>query len=113
MYSHDPIFVYQKKVDEERDSLLPLVNKVKDGRLILKDYTLNSGHCSAISDVWKDSAHLHLKVVYLDNCGIDDEEFSLLIEGFCALQGLRLLFYKENVFGQASLDAIQPLLLKR
>lgn len=112
VYKDDPIFLYQKKVYEEKDSMLPLVNKVREGRLILKDYTLNSGHCSAMANVWRDTGHPDVKVAYLENCGIDDEEFSLLIEGFVALKGLQQLFYKENVFGQDALNALQPLLLK-
>lgn len=52
-------------------------------------------------------------MVYLDNCGVDDEEFSSLLKGFCALEQLQLLYYKENIFGPQALEAIQPLLMKR
>ena len=54
-----------------------------------------------------------MDIVYLDNCGIDDEEMSSLLNGFCHLDRLRYLLYKENIFGPESLQAIQPLLLKR
>ena len=80
---------------------------------MLKDYTLNSGHCIALAEVWKRLGKPQVDVVYLDNCGIDDEEFSSLLGGFFHLEKLRLLFYKENIFSDNSLTAIKPLLLKR
>lgn len=80
---------------------------------MLKDYTLNSGHCLALAEVWNKLGKPQVDVVYLDNCGIDDEEFSSLLGGFVHLETLRLLFYKENMFSHNSLRAIKPLLLKR
>jgi len=83
------MFVYQKKVQEEKDVLLPLINKIKNNTLVLKDYTLNSGHCLALAEVWKQLGAPEVKVVYLDNCGVDDEEFASLLDGFYALPGLQ------------------------
>ena len=113
LYGDDPMYIYQKKVQEEKDVMLPLVNKIKDKTLVLQDYTLNSSHCIARADAWIKTGKPEVEVVYLDNCGIDDEEFSYLLNGFIKLEKLKLLYYKENIFGQLSLDAIKPLLLKR
>ena len=46
------MFIYQKKVKEEGGVFLPLINKIQDKKLILKDYTLDSGHCLGLAEVW-------------------------------------------------------------
>ena len=81
-YKDDPIYIYQQKIAEEKDVLLPLINKIKNRRLMLHDYTLNSGHCLALAEVWKRLGRPEVDVVYLDNCGVDDDEFQSLLEGF-------------------------------
>jgi hypothetical protein len=79
----------------------------------LKDYTLGSGHCSALAEVWKQLGKPKVNVVYLDNCGIDDDEFTDLLDGLLSLKSLRMLFYKESVFGDNALNGIKPLLEKK
>ena len=51
--------------------------------------------------------------MYLDNCGVDDEEFASLLQGFFYLTRLQLLYYKENILDQNSMISLKPLLLKR
>ena len=82
------MYIYQKKVQEEKDVMLPLVNKVKDKTLVLQDYTLNSSHCIALAEAWIKTGKPEVEVVYLDNCGVDDEEFSYLLNGFMKVEKL-------------------------
>ena len=63
--------------------------------------------------MWKKLGRPDVNIIYLDNCGIDDEEFSSLLQGFYYLHQIKLLFYKDNIFGAESLNSIKPLLLKR
>ena len=51
--------------------------------------------------------------MYLDNCGVDDHELSLLLEGLTFMQGFKKFVYKNNVFLNESLDAIKPILVHR
>ena len=67
---------------EEGGVLLPLITKIKNKTLVLQDYTLDSVHCEALAEVWNKLGQPEVKIVYLDNCGVDDQEFSALIEGF-------------------------------
>ena len=90
--------------------MLPLISKIKNRKLMLQDYTLNSGHCLALAEVWTKLGRPELDIAYLDNCGVDDEEFSSLLKGFHALDDLKLLFYKENVFNELAVSAMKPLL---
>ena len=48
----------------------------------------------------------------LDNCGIDDYELSLLLDGFERLKSLKVFVYKDNQFLDQGLQAIKPLLTR-
>ena len=110
IFKDDATYVYQKRIMAEQDSLLPILNKVVDKKLILKDYTLNKGHCLALAEVWNKLGQPEVEIIYLDNCGVDDEEFSSLLEGFYKQKFLRLLYYKENVLGENAMRSIEPVL---
>ena len=53
-----------------------------------------------------------IDAVLFDNCGIDDEELAILLEGMRLLDGLKHFVYKNNVFLQKSLQAIKPILYR-
>ena len=89
------------------------MNKVVDGKLVLSGYTLDSGHCEALATSIRDTQKPAIDSVYLDNCGVDDYELSLLLKGLEQMPGFQKLVYKNNVFMDNSLSAIQPILLKR
>ncbi len=63
---------------------MPLLRKIKDGRLVLEDYTLDSGHLSGLAAAIG-QAEMSVNSVLFDNCGIDDEELSLLLTGLLAV----------------------------
>lgn len=51
--------------------------------------------------------------VFLNNCGIDDGEFSSILEGLNHLKDFKSIVYKANLFGEKSLSSLEPLLRKR
>ena len=50
--------------------------------------------------------------MYLNNCGVDDEELATMLEGLGKAKDFTKLYYKQNVFGEESLEALRPLLKK-
>ena len=50
--------------------------------------------------------------MFLENCGVDDEEFSAMLEGLAKNKDFERLFYKSNVFGEDSLESVHTLLKK-
>lgn len=48
-----------------------------------------------------------------NNCGIDDSEFSSILEGLNHLKDFKSIIYKMNAFGELSLLKLGPLLEKR
>jgi hypothetical protein len=59
---------------------LPVLDKVINKKLALYNYTLSVGHCKAIASACR---FLNGKIdgVLFDNCGVDDEEFSYILDG--------------------------------
>ena len=110
-FRNDPNLLYHKVVDEAKEVILPLLNKIVDNKLILKDYTLDSGHLNGLASCLKNKT-ITIDAVLFDNCGIDDEELAILLEGLLALDGIEHFVYKNNVFLQEGFEAIKPLLLK-
>ena len=51
--------------------------------------------------------------VYLDNCGVDDFELSLLLDGLNFMPDFKKFVYKNNVFLHNSLASIKPILEHR
>jgi len=51
-----------------------------------------------------------IDAVLFDNCGIDDEELAILLEGFMGLPGIKSFTYKNNVFQHLGLESIKPVL---
>ena len=51
--------------------------------------------------------------IILDNCGVDDEEFSTLLSGVKQLHDFKKIIYRYNVFSERSLAEIEGLLVRR
>lgn len=47
-----------------------------------------------------------------ENCGIDDQEVEILLNGFGQLKNFEVFVYKQNVFMNLGLAAIKPLLVR-
>ena len=50
---HDPMLVYHTVLSNTRELTLPLISKVKNKKLILRDYTLDSGHMLGLAKAIK------------------------------------------------------------
>ena len=104
--------VYHTKMLNVNEVALPLVNKVIKGKLVLQDYTLDSGHCRALASSIKQTAKPQIDALLLENCGIDDYELSLLLEGLLVMDNFEKFVYKNNVFLDNSLRALKPILTR-
>ena len=92
--------------------MLPLVIKVKFDCLILQDYTLSENQCQGLANAISEVGQPKIKILYLDNCGVDDGECAILLEGLLKMDCFHTFVYKNNVFAEESLEALQPLMLK-
>ena len=71
LMSHEPNLIYMHEVEEEKQVVLPIIRKIKDGMLILKDYTLDSGHLIGLAKALS-TADIKCHSFMFNNCGIDD-----------------------------------------
>jgi len=76
----------------------------------LTGYTLDTVHFEALSASIEQTQKPVINSVYLDNCGVDDEELGLFLDGMTKMPDFRKFVYKNNVFLESSLEAIKPIL---
>ena len=81
---------------------MPLLDKVRGKTLCLTDYTLDIGHCKALAFACS-LFDKSINRVLFDNCGIDDKEFSAILQGLDKLSDFKSIIYKRNVFDELSL----------
>ena len=112
VFEKDPILVYQKVFQDAAEIMLPLVIKVKFDCLILQDYTLSENQCQGLANAISEVGLPKIKILYLDNCGVDDGECAILLEGLLKMDCFHTFVYKNNVFAEESLEALQPIMLK-
>ena len=67
---------------------LPIFTRIKDNKLTLSGYTLNSGLCKALGiylgeSNWRIDKSFLLKELVLDNNSISDEDFAEILSGVC------------------------------
>ena len=53
-----------------------------------------------------------LETLFLENCGVDDDELATLLVGLQKTREFKRFIYKNNVFQEESLLALKPILLK-
>ena len=109
VYEEDPRFQYLFRCQQHLNLALPLLDKVRGKTLCLYDYTLDIGHCKALAIACQ-LFDKSINRVLFDNCGIDDMEFSAILQGLDKLQDFKSIVYKRNIFDKLSLEAIKPLL---
>jgi hypothetical protein len=74
----DPKFQYFGTCLADLDLSLPVLDKISMNMLMLQNYTLSLTHCKALKQAFR---FLEGKVdkILFDNCGLKDEEFSLIL----------------------------------
>ena len=97
------MLVYSHEIIKKLEINLPIVTKHSDKKLVLKDYTLDSGHFIGLSEAISQTNQPEISQMLFDNCGIDDYELSILFEGLMKLERLEIFAYMRNEFKSKSL----------
>ena len=71
----DPKFQYLKQCSQDLNLTLPIFDKITLKTLALYSYTLSIGHAKAFKSACR-FLEGQLEGILLDNCGVDDEEFT-------------------------------------
>ena len=78
--------------------MLPLLHYVERKTLCLRDYTLSIGHANALATACSFFAEQGINRIIFDNCGVDDDEFSAILDGCNELKSFKKIIYCHNVF---------------
>jgi hypothetical protein len=70
---------------------------------------LNIAHCKALAKSF-DFVEKFINRIILDNCGIDDEEFAIILKGVKEIKDFKKIIYRRNIFNKNSLVEIKSLL---
>lgn len=111
-FQNNPILHYFNGCVKEQAVILPILNRIVAKGLILINYKLNMGVCSAIGEAFSGNPKL-LTSICLDNNGILDAEAAKIFQGLRKLDHVRSITYRRNEFGLESLAALEPLLARR
>jgi len=85
---------------------LPILDKIFKKTLVLQEYTLSKGHCRGLARACHYFDHKFVNRVLLSNCGIDDYEFSEILDGLNKLKDFKSIIYKQNAFHDLSMAKI-------
>lgn len=109
MYKDEPRYNYFMQCYEDSELVLPLLKYLTRKTLCLRSYTLSIGHAKALA---RACSHLNEGLVrlILDNCGVDDDEFSTILGGIRRLKDFKRITYARNNLGDESLAIIQSVL---
>lgn len=108
----DPKVLFFVKCRQTLDYALPLLDKIIDKTLCLKNYSLSPGHCRALafaaSLLGKDLTRLNF-----DSCGIRDEEFAAVLKAIAMHDDFKSVSFARNVFDEKSVQALKPLFSRK
>jgi len=72
---------------------------------------MSMGHCEALGNALK--IDKTIKRLLFKNCGLDDEEFSVILEACSQMEDFKSLIYHTNNFDEHCITKVAPLLRKK
>jgi len=88
---------------------LPILFKIQRQRLILEEYTLNSGLCSSLASSFAVVPNC-INQISLTQNGLKDAQLAVLIEGLQKLETMKSIVIKHNEVHLKTTEALQPLM---
>lgn len=74
-----PTTEYFKACKADMELVLPILDKINQKTLCLQEYTLSPGHCRGLSAACEKFDSSVVNRVLFNNCGIDGDEFALIL----------------------------------
>ena len=91
---------------------MPVLGKIKNKELILTDYRLEVGHFKSLIRAFEVEPDL-LEKVTLNNCGLQEESFTMLLRALQRLTCVRHLKVCRGDFGTQSVGELAELFQRR
>ena len=104
-YADDPKFHYFMSVKSQMSLALPLLAKVVNKQLSLRNYSLGQAHCIAFAETCKFNSSFMSKLV-LSNNGLTDDDLAILLRGMHNMRTLSVIDLRKNVVGEQTVRAM-------
>jgi len=98
----------------QKDNVLatPILTKIIDQTLLIRNKVLNVGFCKAINGALKMVPTLITKLT-LDSNGLEDKNTCILIEGMAYQQLFKVLTIRDNEVDESCIQALAPVLKRK
>ena len=98
--------------NKQSELALPVLGKIKNKELILTDYRLEIGHFKSLVRAFEIEPDM-LEKVTLNNCGLQEESFTLLLSALLRLNCVRHLQVCKGDFATQSISELRELIQRR
>ena len=109
----DPRIKFFQECRSELDVCLPILDKILRKTIYLQDYSLSDGHCKGLAVACQFFDPKLVNRILFSNCGINGDQFAMILEGLAKLSDFKSIVYKMNGINQRSIENLGPLLRKR
>ena len=75
---------------------LPILDKIFKKTICLQDYTMSSGHCKGLARACEFFDAKVVNRILMSNCGINGDQFAMILEGLAKLNDFKSIIYKMN-----------------
>jgi hypothetical protein len=89
----DPRIQYYLQCQRDRNSALPILDKIVNKTICLQNYTLSIGNCKGLALACENLNENLVNRIYLDNCGISGREFKEILAGLSNLKDCKSIVY--------------------
>lgn len=105
-----PAFHFQQECVSSMDLMLPIVQKLNNGTLILSDYTLQEGQVNGLAKAIVLTGKPRIQVLYLDNCNMNDTMTATLFDALTKHKTLSELVLKRNTLLEKSMLSLKNII---
>ena len=94
--SDDPRIKYFQSCKSELNVCLPILDKIIRKTIYLQDYALSDGHCKGLAAACQFFDPKVVNRVLFSNCGINGDQFAMILTGLAKLNDFKSIIYKMN-----------------
>ena len=94
MGEQDPHENYILRCLDSNDRMLPILDKISNKTLSLRNYRVSDGHCKGLAEAFRHLDPKSVSKIILQNCGLTGEQFAVILQGASQLKDLTALIYK-------------------
>jgi Ran GTPase-activating protein (RanGAP) involved in mRNA processing and transport len=108
----DPKIKFYMECIKDNAVALPIMTKIIDGQLLIRNTKLNSGLANALKGMLLLNKTL-INKLYLDSNGLDGENLTQILQGIAVQNPMKVLIIQDNMVNEECVEQIAPLFKNR